>query len=98
MGSGFCPRSQNPAVVSTSDDDGDVLLQTKREKLFQGYLVEQRVAASEEKTVEIGVFRKIAKHLGLVHTDAHCADDLLASEFIQGGIGLVERLPVGIVD
>ncbi len=73
------------------------MIEAHREQVFQRYLVEQRVATSQQKAIEVGLARKSCEHLGLVHAGAHGADHPVASQPVQGSIGSIERLVVVVV-
>ena len=46
-------RGQDPGVEGPPDNDADLLFRAERQQLVRGFLFEQGVASSQEKTVEI---------------------------------------------
>src|ERR1700730_5242344 len=93
--------SQDVAVVDPAGDDRDAALEAQREQLLEPHLVEQRVAAREQETVEVRLFRKLHEHLGLVHSGADGAYHPVLAQLIEGAIraidGVVEMV-VGVMN
>src|SRR5258708_25455367 len=92
---------QEAAVKSASDDDRDPLFKTERKQLGEADLVQQRVAAGEQETIEVRTPSQAGKHLRLVHSGTEGADQLLAAKLVEGPISPAQRLiekVVGVVD
>ena len=79
---------QNPRVVRPANDDSHALFRAQRQQLAQRFLLQQRVAASQQKGVEIAGAGKVGQHLPLVHAEADGLDDLLLAQLVERGIGL----------
>src|SRR5260370_14805859 len=92
---------QEAAVESASDDDRDPLFKTERKQLGEADLVQQRLAAGEQETIQIRTPSQAGKHLRLVHSGTEGADQLLAAKLVEGPISPAQRLiekVVGVVD
>src|SRR5437667_1191315 len=88
-------RGENAAVHDPTDDDGDVPLDTRWQKVRQGVLVEERIATGDEEDVEVALASEPGQHRGLVHPGTDRPDDAVLAQSVESWIRLSDRrLPV----
>ena len=92
---------QDAAVEDTAGDDRDPSLDAERQQLLQPHLVEHRVAAREEETVEVRFAGETGEHLGLVHAGPDRFDRPFRPETVERRVCACQSLGevlVGVVD
>jgi hypothetical protein len=92
---------QDSAVEDSAGDDGDSALEAQRQQLAEPRLIEERVAASQQETVEVSLARKTHEHLRLVHPRADGMDRALSTEVIERSVCALDGVVVvvvGVVD
>ncbi len=95
-GAGF-GIGEDAAVVDATGEDRDPTLHALGQQLFEGDLVQQRIAAREQEAIEIAFARKSCKHLGLIHARADRSDHAIGAESIEGAVGTIDRVLVVVV-
>src|SRR5690606_658287 len=86
-------------IEHTGDYQCHAALLRQWQKLFFGNLIEQRVAASQKRAIEISLFQRIANDLPFVHTKTKALDITCRAQFGQRTETTApgQRVPVKLV-
>ena len=91
VGSFYRP-GQDTAVVDTSDDHPDLPLGTQRHQFGKCALIQECVATSHQKAVQVRLTREPRKHLRLIHARPNCLDNPRRPQHVQRHVPITTRL------
>src|SRR5215469_1504048 len=97
LGSGNRPTRQDAAVIRSADNNADVLLFTKRQKLLESRVINKSIAASQQETVEVCLPREARQHFGLVHACANRLHRTLATKLMERWVGAEQRFLIVVI-